>query len=220
MLTGIDEITARIRDHFDRLDAGREKAFVASRQVVRVASTCIKSVHREEFEEARKLLEETAGLSREMVSALEECQELRWGGFVSDAQKEYAEAAITLAVITGEALPSPEELGVDFAAWINGLAEAAGEFRRHVLDLIRHDDLERAEAFLEAMDDIYHTLMTFDYPNAINLGLRGRSDAARGFVERTRGDLTNAQRQSRLEARLAAFEGELGRGGSVMPPPR
>lgn len=206
MLTGIEEITGRIRDHFDRLDAGREKAFVASRQVVRVASTCIKSVHRGEFDEARKLLEETAGLSRGMVSALEDCQELRWGGFVSDAQKEYAEAAITLAVICDEPLPSPEELEVDFAAWINGLAEAAGEFRRHVLDLIRQGDLERAEAFLEAMDDIYHTLMTFDYPNAINLGLRGRSDAARGFVERTRGDLTNALRQSRLEARIAAFE--------------
>lgn len=211
MLTGIDEIAARIRDHFDRLDAGREKAFVASRQVVRVASTCIKAVHRGEFDEARKLLEETAGLSRGMVSALEDCEELRWGGFVSDAQKEYAEAAITLAVITGEPLPSPEDLEVDFAAWINGLAEAAGEFRRHVLDLIRHDDLERAEAFLEAMDDIYHIVMTFDYPNAISLGLRGRSDAARGFVERTRGDLTNALRQSRLETRLAAFEGELDR---------
>ncbi len=126
------------------------------------------------------------------------------------AQKEYAEAAITIAGIQNEPLPAPEELGVDDAAWLNGLAEAAGEFRRHVLDSIREDNIERAEQFLSIMDDIYHLIMGFDYPNAISLGLRGRSDAARGFVERTRGDVTNALRQKRLEERLAELEDKLG----------
>lgn len=206
ILTGIEAITDRIRERFERLDQGREKAFVTSRQVIRVASTCIKSIHRGEFDEAHKLLKETADLTAEMLGALEGCKELRWGGFVADAQKEYAEAAITLAGITDAPLPSPEDLGVDYAAWLNGLAEAAGEFRRHVLDLIRRNDLERAERFLATMDDIYHIVMGFDYPNAISLGLRGRSDAVRGFVERTRGDLTNALRQDRLEERIVAFE--------------
>jgi len=193
----------------DRLDEGRERAYSLSRQVVRVASTCIKSVHREEFGEARELLAETADLNRQMLEALNGCDELRWGGFVSDAEKEYIEAAITLAGIAGEDLPTPEQLGVDAVCWLNGLAEAAGEFRRHVLDMIRKGNLERAEAFLEAMDDIYHLIMGFDYPNAISLGLRGRSDAVRGFVERTRGDLTNALRQQRLEDRIEAFERRL-----------
>lgn len=206
ILTGIDAITQRIRERFDDLDKGREKAYMLSRQVVRVASTCIKSVHRQEFPEARKLLDETAALSAEMLLALEGCREIRWGGFVADAQKEYAEAAITMAGIAGEPLPSPEDLSVDHAAWINGLAEAAGEYRRHVLDLIRRDDLHRAETFLDAMEDIYHTTMGLDYPNAISLGLRGRSDAVRGFVERTRGDLTNALRQERLEKHLIALD--------------
>ncbi len=193
----------------DRLDEGRENAYVLSRQVVRIASTCIKSVHRGEFEEARKLLSETADLNRQMKAALARCEELRWGGFVADAEKEYIEAAITLAGIAGDPIPSPADLDVDGVCWLNGLAEAAGEFRRHVLDSIRQGDLDRAEAFLDAMDDIYHLIMGFDYPNAISLGLRGRSDAVRGFVERTRGDLTNALRQKRLEERIAAFEEHL-----------
>ena len=193
----------------DRLDEGRENAYVLSRQVVRIASTCIKSVHRGEFEEARKLLSETADLNRQMKEALARCEELCWGGFVADAEKEYIEAAITLAGIAGDPIPSPADLDVDGVCWLNGLAEAAGEFRRHVLDSIRQGDLDRAEAFLDAMDDIYHLIMGFDYPNAISLGLRGRSDAVRGFVERTRGDLTNALRQKRLEERIAAFEEHL-----------
>ncbi len=206
MVKQIEELTASIRQHFDLLDEGREKAYNLSRQVVRAASTCIKSAHRQEFEESRTLLGETASLTRQMLEALEDCDELRWGGFVSDAQKEYAEAAITLAAITDAPLPGPGDLQIDGAAWLNGLAEAAGEFRRHVLDLIRRDQIERAERFLDIMDDIYHITMSFDYPNAISLGLRGRSDAVRGFVERTRGDMTAALRQKRLEERLDRFE--------------
>ncbi|MBP8953059.1 MAG: haloacid dehalogenase [Armatimonadetes bacterium] len=181
-----------------------------SRQVVRVSSEAIKRVHRKEVQGAYERLAEAAELSRQMVAALDGCVELRYGGFVADAQKEYAEAAITIAGIQNEPLPAPEELGVDDAAWLNGLAEAAGEFRRHVLDSIREDNIERAEQFLSIMDDIYHLIMGFDYPNAISLGLRGRSDAARGFVERTRGDVTNALRQKRLEERLAELEDKLG----------
>ena len=206
MLTGLDPIAERIRQRFDQLDGGREQAYVLSRQVVREASGCIKSVHRRESDDARRLLGQTADLNQQMVQALAGCDELRWGGFVGDAQKEYAEAAIVCAVIMGDPLPTPEELGVDFAPWLNGLAEAAGEFRRHVLDLIRMGEPSNAEQYLDAMDEVYHLIMGFDYPNAISLGLRGRSDAVRGFVERTRGDLTNALRQQRLEERLAGLE--------------
>lgn len=209
MLEGMNEIAESIRQRFDVLDAGREEAYVLSRQVVRLASTCIKSVHRGEHEEARALLAETAETNARMIGALENCEELRWGGFVSDASKEYVEAALVMAGVLGEPLRGPAELGVDNASWLNGLAEAAGEFRRHVLDMIRHGNVERAEAFLAVMDDIYHLVLGFDYPNAISLGLRGRSDAVRGFVERTRGDLTNALRQDRLEQKLAALEKRL-----------
>jgi len=209
ILTGLEEICDRSRQHFDRQDVAREQAYNLSRQIVRSASTTIKTIHREQISEAHKLLEQTRELTAEMLTALEDTPGLRHGGFVGDAEKEYAEAAITLAVVTSQKLPTPEELGIDYAPWLNGLAEAGGEFRRHILDLIRRDELDSAEQFLSIMDEIYHTIISFDYPNAISLGLRGRGDALRGMVERTRGDLTNALRQARLEQRLGEFDKRL-----------
>ena len=194
---------------FAEQDKAREEAYNLSRQVVRVASACIRAVHRKQTEEALQLLAEARGLTAQMIMAFSNHPRLRYGGFVGDAEKEYAEAAITCAVISGQPLPTPEELEVDYAPWLNGMAEAGGEFRRHVLDLIREGHAQEAEEFLDVMDEIYRAIMGFDYPNAISYGLRGRSDALRGMIERTRGDLTNALRQARLEQRLAQFEERL-----------
>lgn len=202
ILSKLDEITDKIRARFEALDAAREAAYIASRQVIRAASITIKHAHREEYDEARQQLVEAASLTKHMQDAVKDAPELRYGGFVGDAEKEYAEAAITVAGILGEALPEPEELGVGYAPWLNGLAEVIGEFRRHVLDLIRRGKVDEAEVFLGVMDDMYQATMSFDYPNAISLGLRGRTDAARGMIERTRGDLTTARRQAHLEQQM------------------
>ncbi len=209
ILSGLKQICEQILASFDEQDSAREEAYSLSRQVVRVASSCIRSVHRQENEAARELLAEARELTARMIAATANQPRLRFGGFVSDAEKEYAEAAITYAVIGGEPLPTPDELEIDYAPWLNGLAEAGGEFRRHILDLIREDRPDEAEEYLDVMDEMYHSIMGFDYPNAISYGLRGRSDALRGMLERTRGDMTNALRQARLERRLAEFQERL-----------
>ncbi len=209
MLSGLKQICEQVVASFDKQDSAREEAYGLSRQIVRVASNCIRSVHRQENEAARELLAEARELTGRMIAAMANQPRLRFGGFVGDAEKEYAEAAITYAVIGGEPLPTPDELEIDYAPWLNGLAEAGGEFRRHILDLIREDRPDEAEEYLDVMDEIYHSIMGFDYPNAISYGLRGRSDALRGMLERTRGDMTNALRQARLEQRLAEFEERL-----------
>ena len=218
MLSNLDAIADRIRVRFDALDAAREAAYVASRQVTRAASVAIKNAHREDYDHARTQLAECAALTRQMLDAVAETPELRYGGFIGDAEKEYAEAAITLAGIMGEPLPDPESLGVEFAPWLNGLAEVIGEYRRHVLDLVRRENVADAERYLELMDDMYQAAMTFDYPNAISLGLRSRCDAARGMIERTRGDLTTAQRQARLEAGMKQLQESLGVPASTAAP--
>lgn len=126
-------------------------------------------------------------------------------GFLKDAQKEYAEGCAILALVTGEPLPDPAELGVDPAAYLNGLGEAAGEVRRYLLDGIRHGDLSRGEELLAAMDDIYNVLVTMDFPDAITGGLRRTTDMVRGVLERTRSDLTLVIRQQELEKKLGKF---------------
>jgi translin len=87
------------------------------------------------------------------------------------------------------------------------MAEAATELRRHLLDRLREGKLERANALLNAMDDAYGLLVSFDYPDAVTSGLRRQVDALRAVLERTRGDLTTSVLQSRLQA---AIERHLG----------
>jgi translin len=123
-----------------------------------------------------------------------------------DAAKEYAEARLTLALAADRPLPSADELHIADASWLNGLAEAASELRRHLLDRLRAGEMNQSERLLTAMDDVYALLVTVDYPDALTGGLRRTTDALRPVLERTRGDLTTTILQQRLQK---AIEGRL-----------
>jgi translin len=123
-------------------------------------------------------------------------------GPLHDAEKEYAEARLTAALVTDDPLPSHVELGLRAGAWLNGLCEAASELRRYLLDRLRAGEMGQADTLLAAMSDVYDTLVTIDYPDAVTGGLRRSTDALRAVLERTRGDLTTTVLQSRLQAAI------------------
>ena len=148
-----------------------------------------------------------------LAGELQPYPSIYWAGYVQDAMKEAAEAAITLAIVADRPLPEPAELGVEDAAYLNAMAEAASELRRQVLDRLRENDLPRAEYLLGTMDDIYAALVTVDFPDAITGGLRRTTDALRAVLERTRGDVTMAATQGRVERALReALGAEIGLG--------
>jgi translin len=155
-------------------------------------------VHRQEFREARALIAEAAAYLAEAENVLAGHNDVRYGGFLQDAKKEFAEANLTLAFVADHPLPTAAELGVDVQPYLNGMAEAASELRRHTLDCLRADRLGRAEELLAVMDEVYALLVTVDYPDAVTGGLRRTTDALRAVIERTRGDLTNALVAQRL----------------------
>jgi translin len=82
---------------------------------------------------------------------------------------------------------------------VKGLAEAASELRRHLLDRLRAGDLAKGEELLGVMDDVYDALVVIDYPDAISGGLRRTLDALRAVLERTRGDVTTTVLQAQLQ---------------------
>ena len=135
--------------------------------------------------------------------------DLYHAGYTQDALKEFAEANITYALVGNEPLPEPEALGVEYAAYLNGLGEAAGELRRRCLDILRQGYSQDAERLLTCMDDIYDTLVTMDYPDAVTNGLRRQTDVARSLLERTRGDLTISLREQHLELSMARLSAQL-----------
>jgi len=209
VLEELSAICQKIRDNFDTKDAARERGLSISREVIRNSANAIRAVHRQEYEEAQALMEATAELLDQAETALRDHPDVRHAGFIHDAQKEYAESRQTYALIRGEPLPDPDDLRVGYAAYLNGLGEAVGELRRHALDRIRHNDMNWGEDILRAMDAVYYALSSFDYPTAISGGLKRTADVTRSLIERTRGDITNAVRQQRLEAALADLEGKL-----------
>ncbi|TRZ48882.1 MAG: haloacid dehalogenase [Dehalococcoidia bacterium] len=205
----LDSIADQLRLNLSALDAAREKTLPLCREVIRHCSQAIRAVHRQEFDQAKELLESAHNLLNEAKQAVTAYTELSHAGFIRDAQKEFAEGSITLALVTGKRLPSPDELGIDSAAYLNGLGEAVGELRRYLLDNMRKGDLSRGEELLSAMDDIYTILVTMDFPDTITGGLRRTTDMVRGVLERTRSDLTLVLRQKDLENRLEKFGGNL-----------
>jgi len=195
-------IAAELRPYFIAEDKAREKALRSCRQVIRSSADAIRAVHRQEQDKAKQLLDSAHELLRELNHDLAGHGRLLHSGFVHDAQKEFAEGYITLALITGEDLPTPEALGVSNAAYLDGLGESVGELRRYILDSLRRGDFSRCEELLSLMDEIYGILITMDFPELLAHGLRRTTDAIRGIMERTRGDLTVALRQRRLETKL------------------
>ena len=184
----------------------REMALELSRRLIRHSANTIRAVHRGEFEKAKEMLDEGRVVVDQFGADLADERGIYEAGYVQDALKEYAEASITYALLADQPLPSPGELRIDYPAYLNGLAEAMGEMRRATLDLMRRGELEKGEALLKIMDEVYGILVTVDYPDAITRGLRRTTDMVRGVLERTRGDLTMAVRQQRLETTLKEFE--------------
>lgn len=203
----LEKIAAGLREELAARYRDREKALQLSRDSIRHCANAIRAIHRGEFPEAEGGLKAAKAMLGEMRQAVAAWGELRYSGFIQDATKEYAEGRITLALVRGEAIPSPEELEVDAAPYLNGMGEAAGEMRRFLLDSLRRGALERCEEHLAAMDDIYTLLVTMDFPDSLTGGLRRTTDMVRGVLERTRGDLTMAVRQQALERRLEEFQG-------------
>ena len=190
-------IAPRIVAHLREKHAAREKALRASRALIQASARSIREAHRGELAAARERLDAARQAADEGFRALAGHPDIEHAGFVHDAEKEYAEARATIALVSGAPLPAPEELGVSAAAWLNGVAEAAGELRRVILDRLRQGQFEGCEALLDAMDDIYALLVTIDFPDAMTGGLRRTTDQTRGILERTRGDLTMAIVQRR-----------------------
>lgn len=206
MLDNLNDIGDKIRSDLEKKNRVRDLALVQSRELIRYCANAIRAAHRLEFVEAETLLQKAREAAETMARELESQPDLYYAGYTQDALKELAEAHITYALIRELPLPDPDELGVDYAAYLNGMAEAVGELRRYALDLIRRDEVDGTERILAAMDDIYSLLVTVDYPDAITRGLKRVTDVTRSILEKTRGDLTMSLRQERLQQALRDFE--------------
>lgn len=187
----LDTIVEKVSQRLSQVEKARDSSYILHREVIKKSGLAIRAIHRGEREKAKDLIEKARVSMKKAVQAITGFKELPITGFMHDAQKEFAEASCTAAIVFNEDLPDPDDLGVSYAAFLNGISEVIGELRREILDLMRLDRGGEGEKYLQAMDEIYSVLVTMDFPDAVTGGLRRSTDQARGILERTRGDFTN-----------------------------
>lgn len=210
-MSRLEHIAEDIRADFDAQTAARDAALAQTRQLTRHCAQAIRAIHRDERDNAAAELDAARDLAVALVAGLKDFPDLYFAGYTQDALKEYAEASLVTALVQGGEIPRPQDLNVESATYLQGLAEAAGELRRRCLDILRHGHSDEAERLLGEMDEIYAVLVTMDYPDAVTRGLRRLTDICRSLVERTRGDMTISLRQKGLENSLRRLEEQLGK---------
>lgn len=208
-MENLDEIAEQIHQDFETRTKARDQALQQARLLTRHCAKAIRAVHRDEHELAKDFLNKAGQLVQDLTTNLGEYPDIYYAGYTQDALKEFAEAQIVMALVNHQPLPTPQGLGLNYATYLKGLAEAVGELRRRCMDIIRHSHSSEAEHLLSQMDEIYALLVTMDYPDAITGGLRRLTDIVRGITERTRGDLTISLRQESLEHKLQALEKQI-----------
>ena len=126
-----------------------------------------------------------AWASERIREILKDHQDVRYAGFVDEAEQEYAEARNVYSIITRHEVPTPGRSG-------SGHCQLPVRPRRchrgtppaHTGPNPQRRPAE-GEYFLEVIEEIYYLLMLFDYPDAITRGLRRKSDLARSMLEKT-----------------------------------
>ncbi len=205
-MTFFDTLSEKTHQNFEARHQVRENALNQTRALTRCSANAIRAIHRGEKDIAEDNMRTGRSIVEDLKQSVKPFPEIYFSGYTQDALKEYVEARLTIDVISNQPLPMPEELGVEYATYIRGLAEIIGELRRRCLDILRQGYSDEAERLLAFMDDIYAILVTLDYPDAITDGLRRQTDLVRGIIERTRADLTLSLREQRLQQSLQDFE--------------
>jgi len=205
-MQNLERIAQRIQDSLEEKDTVREIAIKSSRALIRMSSGVVHGMHK--GIDGQEVLAEAIDESHKLKSVLSEHVEIWYSGIVQDALVEVAEAAILTAIANGDELPEPDLLGMPGTAYLLGMADTIGELRRFALESLRRGDISSAERYLDIMEELFLVLMRFDYPDAI-ISIRRKQDIARSVLEKTRGDVTLAVSNERLQARLSDFEKRL-----------
>ncbi len=187
-----DTIMDKIREELDKEDTIREKTLQDVRKIIRNSGSAIRAIHKGNFENAKKLIDEASDLIKKLDDLKNTFPKIYYKNYVTDAQQEFCEARLFFALLTNEDIEKlyPENLVISDIAFLLGTADLIGELRRYTLDSIRRDEIDKAEMMLEYMSDIYENLTSLDYPSGITPGLRRKCDVARGLIEKTRSELT------------------------------
>jgi translin len=206
---GLKEIGDNIYAKLSVQNKARDMLIDEMHSVLKVTREAISAVHQSELKKAKRSIKNAQLMMKAAQTHLQKLSQLPVIGLVHDAEGEVVEAALFMAFCLKQNFPGPEEVGVGEVGYLQGLGDLVGELRRYTIDSLADDNLEEAKRAFDEMEQIYATLIIFDFPRGLTPGVRRKTDVARGLIERTRADLNTAIENRRLLAGIASLQGML-----------
>jgi translin len=207
-MKNLNKIINKIEKSIDDKDRVREKALRYSRDIIIGCRKAIQYIHRNLMKDAGNNIKKASAKLTELYDLTEEYPELYHAGFVENAAQELVEAHCLYNIMQNKDLPDPDKLQTTYSSYLRGLCDVVGELRRKSLDCILDGKAGEANNYLKLMDEIYDSIMKFDYPSAL-VPIKQKQDMVRGIIEKTRGELAVASCERRIEYHTDEFRGIL-----------
>jgi translin len=205
-MKGLDGVVKRIETELDEKEKVREFSIKSARFIARQSGSAIKRM--QSGANPAQLLAKAKRETLKLRSTIDEHPELAYTGYVENAFQELSEAFIVHAIKGRKPIPRPESIGVTNTAYLLGMGDSVGEFRRFALLALTKGNVKSASKYLNIMEELYQALMRFDYPHAI-VAIRRKQDIARSLIEKTRGDILVSSRSKELEKKLDRLQRKL-----------
>lgn len=204
-MNNLDVIINKIEKQMDDKDQKREVALRYSRNIIITSRKSMQHLHQGHFREAEDFLLLSSATLKELYDATKAYPDLATAGFVENAAQEFVEAQCLLNILQNKDLPDPDTIQTTYSAYLKGLCDVVGELRRKALDTILNGEaLKEAYHYLTIMEDIYDSILRFDYPSSL-IPIKRKQDIARSLIEKTRGEMTVASCEQRIEHQTEGF---------------
>lgn len=203
-MNNLDVIINKIEKQIDDKEKKREFAIRYSRNIIISSRKSMQHLHQGHFREAEDLLLMSSTTLKELYDAIKAYPDLGTAGFVENAAQEFVEAQCLLNILQDKDLPDPDTIQTTYTSYLEGLCDVIGELRRKALDTILNGEFKEAYHYLTIMEEIYDAILRFDYPSSL-VPIKRKQDIARSLIEKTRGEMTVASCEQRIEYRTEEF---------------
>jgi len=207
-MKNLDKIVNKIEKNIDDKDKIREKALRSSREIIIGCRKAIQNIHQSKMKTANNDIKKSQSKLQNLYNLTKDYPELFHAGFVENAAQEVVEANCFYNIMQGRDLPDPDKIKTTYSSYLMGLCDLVGELRRTALDSVRKGKGKKADNYLSMMEEIYNVIIRFDYPSGL-IPIKKKQDMVRGLIEKTRGELTVASCERRIEYRTNEFQGML-----------
>lgn len=185
----IEKSLEAIVNNLQQAHDSREFLIRNTRDAVLMSGRAIIEIHRGNYGEAEQMIAKAAG----MIESYRKKAGRGQKHLLTTPEQEMVEASALLAVVRGRQIPSPTVLGVSDEGYALGLMDALGEIKRHVVDLLRRDQMRAARSAFKSMEDLYAMLYPFVAMDRVLRESRRKMDVGRIQLEDARVLLVQAQ---------------------------